>query len=423
MNLRKLSRNHFWMVLLGIVVGISSGAVVSAFRWLVQVMFTGLKYLYIACRTNLNLIWVILLINVALAVVIGKIINNFSAVSGSGIPQIEAELTDRKWYYWWPVLWRKFITSTLTVGSGVFMGHEGPSIQLGGSVAQGVASMTHQNHERTKLMIAGGAAAGLTAVFNTPLASSLFVLETVYHGFSTMVWLITLSAAVASDLVSMSIFGKLPLLYVPRVRAIPLDLFPQLIIMGIIIGFLGFGYKVVTLNSSKVYRFHKLPGWTKPIIPLLFMIPIGIIWPQLIGTGSGLIHLVVKTSFPFLVIAGYFIIRLIGSSLAFGSGLPGGIFLPILTFGALTGAGYARILIDLNGMSPVYLASFVAVAMAGYFACVTKSPLTSILLITEMIGTLHHLAALSLVVVVAYVVDDLLDGRPIYDTLLDRLLS
>lgn len=153
------------------------------------------------------------------------------------------------------------------------------------------------------------------------------------------------------------------------------------------------------------------------------MIPIGIIWPQLIGTGSGLIHLVVKTSFPFLVIAGYFIIRLIGSSLAFGSGLPGGIFLPILTFGALTGAGYARILIDLNGMSPVYLASFVAVAMAGYFACVTKSPLTSILLITEMIGTLHHLAALSLVVVVAYVVDDLLDGRPIYDTLLDRLLS
>ncbi|XIF20455.1 MAG: ClC family H(+)/Cl(-) exchange transporter [Acetilactobacillus jinshanensis] len=352
---------------------------------------------------NHDLLSVIILINVALAIIIGKIISKYKPVSGSGIPQIEAELTDRRWYYWWPVLWRKFITSTLTVGSGVFMGHEGPSIQLGGSAAQGLAVMTHQDHSRSKLMVAGGAAAGLTAVFNTPIASSLFILETVYHDFSAAVWLITLSAAVISDLVSMSIFGKAPLLYVPQVKAIPLNLFPQLLVMGIIIGLLGFGYKVVTLNS--------------------FMIPIGILSPQLIGTGSGLIHLIVKTPFPILVIAGYFVIRLTGSSLAFGSGLPGGIFLPILTFGALTGAGYARFLIEFNGMPSVYLASFVVVAMAGYFACVTKSPLTSILLITEMVGTLHHLAALSLVVIVAYLVDDLLNGQPIYHTLLDRLLS
>lgn len=305
------------------------------------------------------------------------------------------------------------------------MGHEGPSIQLGGSVGQGLASITHQTRQRSRLMVAGGAAAGLTAVFNTPIASSLFILEGVYHDFSPVIWLVTLSASVISDLISMGLFGKSPLLYIPQIKSIPLTLFPHLVILGILIGFLSYGYKWITLNSSSWFKSLQR-GWLrnlKPVIPLMFMIPIGILSPQLIGTGSGLIHLIVRTPFPILIIAGYFVIRLLGSSLAFGSGLPGGIFLPILTFGALTGAGYGRFLIDMGWMPSIYLASFVVVSMAGYFASVTKSPLTSVLLITEMVGTLQHLAALSLVVILAYLVDDLLDGRPLYHTLLNRLLS
>ena len=364
------------------------------------------------------------LVNVALAILIGKVITDHPGVSGSGIPQIEAELKDRRWYRWWPVLWRKLIVSTLTVGSGVFMGHEGPSIQLGGSIAQGIASWTHQNHSRSKLMVAGGAAAGLTAVFNTPLASSLFVLEAVYHDFSTLVWIITLSAALTSDLISISVFGNRPLLYMPGLKTIPLVNFPQLVGLGLVIGLLGYLYKVVTLKSTGWCSVKNLiPKSLKPVIPLLFVIPVGIIAPQLIGPGTTLIGLVTKTALPVWLIVVYFVIRLVGSSLAFGSGLPGGIFLPILTFGALTGAGYARMMVLLGWLAPEYVASFVVISMAGYFACVAKAPLTSILLITEMVGTLHHLAALSLIVVIAYLTDDWLNGRPIYQTLLKRLLA
>ncbi len=108
--------------------------------------------------------------------------------------------------------------------------------------------------------------------------------------------------------------------------------------------------------------------------------------------------------------------------LSYGSSLPGGIFLPILTLGALLGAIYWKILADIGLLTPALLTNCIVYAMAGYFAGISKAPFTAILLVTEMVGSLEHLMPLALVTLSAYAVCDILHGRPIYEAMLDNLV-
>lgn len=108
---------------------------------------------------------------------------------------------------------------------------------------------------------------------------------------------------------------------------------------------------------------------------------------------------------------------------SYGASLPGGIFLPILTLGALIGAFYGGALVNLIGMNPIYVKDFLVIAMAGYFTAIGKAPLTAIILVTEMVGSLNHLMPLGVVSLFAYVSNDLLGGNPIYESLLERLIQ
>jgi hypothetical protein len=106
----------------------------------------------------------------------------------------------------------------------------------------------------------------------------------------------------------------------------------------------------------------------------------------------------------------------------FGSGAPGGIFLPLLTVGALIGAIFGRLL-GFTGLDAAYETTFIALAMAGYFAAVVRAPVTGIILVTEMTGSFSHLLSLSIVVISAYLMAELLRSKPIYESLLVRLLK
>ena len=114
-------------------------------------------------------------------------------ISGSGIPQVEGQLAGLLEVKWWSVLWRKWIGGVLAIGSGLFLGREGPSIQLGAMVGQGVAKGLHLPKTKERCLLAGGAAAGLANAFNAPIATSLFVVEEIYHNFSPFVWTTSLA--------------------------------------------------------------------------------------------------------------------------------------------------------------------------------------------------------------------------------------
>lgn len=407
----------------GLLVGLLAGVVVSVFRYCIERGLRFVQWVYgqILQAPLMVIPW--LLVSVLVAVAVGYLVKQQPDIKGSGIPQVEGQLAGELDYAWWPVLWRKFVGGILGIGSGLFLGREGPSIQLGATIGQGVAEKMHQNGSDRRSLIAGGAAAGLSAAFNAPIASTLFVLEEVYHNFSPIIWTTALTSAIASNFISLNFFGLVPVLHIPYGRNLPLSQYGNLIGLGIFLGLFGYLYQNVTLTMPSWYAKLRWPSWLNGLVPFILVIPIGLLWPQLLGGGNGVILNIAAQTPALVALLGIFVLRFVFSTVSYGSGLPGGIFLPILSLGAILGAIYAQSMVGLGWMPANFVPNFIIFAMAGYFAGIGKAPFTAILLITEMVGTLHHLMPLAVVSMTAYLVVDLLGGAPIYEALLERLIQ
>lgn len=410
------------LTLEGILVGIISGVVVSMFRWTIAHSLKLFQGLYVAARTNVALTIGLVALMVIVAIIVGILIKQEPNISGSGIPQVEAQLGGEMQIKWWSVLWRKFVGGILSIGPGLFLGREGPSIQLGATIGQGVGDLTHDDHSvNQRVLIASGAAAGLAAAFSAPIAGAMFVLEEVYHNFSPLVWITSLASAVSANVIALYVFGLQPVLQVPYRFSLPIKYYWHLVVLGIILGLMGRLYQVLTLSMPAFYAKTRLPRYIQGIIPLIMIVPLGMMVPQLIGGGNEVILDLTKYGPSLAFLLGLLVLRFVFSMISYGSGVPGGIFLPILNLGAIIGAIYAVFMNQL-GLLPLYFESnLIIFAMAGYFACISKAPFTAIILVTEMVGSLKHLMPLAVLSLVAYIVVDMLNGAPIYEAMKERL--
>ena len=406
-----------------IMIGLVTGLVVSFFRLSIQWGLTGVQtaFGYFHHHPWGLLPWTVG--SIILALLLGYLTQHYPNIKGSGIPQVEGQLMGQFEEAWWPVLWRKFFGGILSIGSGLFLGREGPSIQLGATVGQGIAEHGQVTPVERRVGIASGAAAGLSAAFNAPIASSMFILEEVYHNFSPLVWLSVFISALCANLVSMQFFGLKPDLNVPHESVFPLAQYWQLVVLGLLLGLLGRLYQLVILNLGAWTRRLKWlkPAWY-PVIPFVLVIPIAWLWPQTLGGGNELIVGLASMQPGLGWLVWLFVLRFVFSMLSYASELPGGIFLPILTLGAVFGAVYSAGMAQLGLLPLHYLPNYVIYAMAGYFACISKAPFTAILLITEMVGTMAHLMPLAVVAIIAYLVDDLLGGRPVYYAMFENFI-
>ncbi|WP_429970453.1 chloride channel protein [Fructilactobacillus sp. Tb1] len=404
------------------IIGILTGIVISVFRLLIE---KGLNYSLMSfamIRHNFNVLWLVIVVFVLVGITVGLLMKGNPNIRGSGIPQVEAQLSGNLEMNWFSVLWRKFIAGVLTDSTGVFMGREGPSIQLGGAVGQGVAQGFKKHGSDRRLLIATGAAAGLSATFSAPLAGTFFVMEGIYRNFQPTVWLSALTGAVTANFVSFNVFGLTPILPIFYKHVFqPLDYW-QLIPFGLVLGVLGYIYNQGLLDFPLWYaKLRIIPWYFMCLIPILLVIPIGIWFPETTGGGSKIIMLVSTHSYPLKMLAFYLVLRIIFGLVSYGAGIPGGFFMPILAAGALIGAVYGASMHQLGLMNNAYTNNLLVFGMAGYFTAVSKAPFTSIILITELVGSTHNFMSLAIVVLVAYVTSDTLGSQPIYQALAERL--
>ena len=275
-------------------------------------------------------------------------------VGGSGIPEVKLELQGKLSVKWFPILWRKLIGGILVIGTGLFLGPEGPSLQLGSSIGQGVGEGFNQTKTNSRVLLATGAASGLSAAFGAPLSGPLFVLEEVFHNFSPRVWMNALAGGITANFVVSNFFGLKPSLAIPYNHSFPIVLYWHLILLGLILGLLGHLYKIGLFSLKKIYKkITIIPSWLYGIIPLIILIPIGYYWPLITGPGNRLILSLSKTItsqgwITVGILAFFFILRIVFSIVSYDSGLPSGIFLPILTMGALIGATYGTCMVQLG---------------------------------------------------------------------------
>ena len=420
-----LSTSLLTAVFRGFLVGIIVGLVVGSFRWLIEQGLGFVRSLYQLAHQQPIWLFFMFAIYSVIALVLAFLMKREPEIKGSGIPQVEAELKGLLPSSWWAILWRKFIGGVLAIASGLMLGREGPSIQLGAMVGKGIACWSRLSQVEERTLLASGAAAGIATAFNAPIAGLLFVVEEVYHHFSRLVWVSALTACLTANVISLRMFGETPVLQMPtNLPHLPLEDYWHFILLGALLGGLGWVYEKVILFSPQVYtwlgkKLH-LSSNLYSIIAFLAILPIGYYLPQLLGGGNSLIISLPHLNIGVGLLLVYFVLRFIFSMISYASGLPGGIFLPILTLGALLGSAYGQFMVNMGIVSQASLPLFLILGMSGYFGAISKAPLTAIVLVCEMVGDLQSLMGLGVVTLTAYVVMDLLKGVPIYEAMLER---
>lgn len=417
------NKTNIKLLLQALIVGVCTGIVVGLFRFGIEK--TSAFWLHLFSLAHKNPLWFIAIAAgfVAVAVIAGYFVKQYPHVGGSGIPEVKLQLQGKLSLQWFPILWRKLIGGILVIGTGLFLGPEGPSLQLGSTIGQGVGQGFKQNKLNSRILLATGASSGLSAAFGAPLSGALFVLEEVFHNFSPLVWMNALAGALASDFVVSNIFGLRHSLAIVYNYAFPIKLYWHLLILGVLLGLLGHLYKIGLFSLKRVYaKITILPRWLHGLIPLAILIPIAYFWPLITGPGNRLIlslpKMLTKSGWGIVgMLAFFYLMRIVFSIVAYDSGLPSGIFLPILTMGALIGATYGLFMSQLGLLPHRFVINLVIFSMAGYFAAIIRAPFTAIILITEMVGSLLHLMPLAVVAFIALLVDELLGGKPIYGLL------
>ena len=308
------------------------------------------------------------------------------------------------------MLLAKFVGGLLTIGAGLSLGREGPSIQLGAMAGKGVSRLCRRDVTEERMLLTCGASAGLSAAFNAPLAGVLFSLEELHKDFSTDVLLSTMSASITADFISRTLFGLGPVFSFPELSMMPLAHYWMVLLLGALLGLVGVFYNFCVAKAQDLYA--KIPwAYVRAFLPFLLAGVLLVVYPAVLGGGHNLVEAVSQDqALQGLLVL--FAVKFLFSMASFGAGVPGGIFLPLLVLGAVVGSSFSQGA-HLLGLDTA-TGNFVILGMAGLFAAIVRAPVTGIVLISEMTGSFSHLLTLSLVSLAAYVVADLLHSPPVY---------
>jgi H+/Cl- antiporter ClcA len=404
----------------GILCGISAGLLTVLYRLMIEFGNEKALLIYSCLKTRPILLLPWFAVLAVAGLLIAWMVREEPMASGSGIPQVEGVVLYGLKMKWPRVLAVRFAGGVLGAFFGLSLGREGPSIQIGAAGSQAVAERMGKSKLEENYLITGGAAAGLSAAFNAPLSGMVFALEEVHRSFSPVILLAATTAALTADVLSKYFFGLKPVLSFSKIVQMPVGLYLWLIPLGIVSGLAG-----VLVNKSLLFfqtQYQRLPWFLRPLLALLLALPAGLFLPGILGGGQNLIKMAEGASGGLLLLLIFFAFKIIFTGTSFGSGVPGGIFMPILSVGALSG-GIIGIAAVRFGVPPEYIPGFAVCAMAGALSASVKAPVTSILLAAEMTGSLVHLLPVAACSFIALLLSDILKVTPLYEALLERFVE
>ncbi|MGQ9623415.1 MAG: ClC family H(+)/Cl(-) exchange transporter [Candidatus Caldatribacteriaceae bacterium] len=404
----------------GALVGLLSGMTVVLYRYLLEeASVQSIRVLALARHhVFIALGWLSFL--GFLGWVVGWLVEVEPFASGSGIPHVKGVLSGKLQAVWWRIVLVKFLGGLSGVVAGLSLGREGPSVQIGAMVGQGLSEFRRRPQEKV-LLVTGGASAGIAASFGAPLAGVVFALEELHREFSSSVVVASLVASVSASLIASKFFGMEPILSFSRVGFVPLPVYGVLLLFGMFLGAFGALFNRVLLGTSDVVSLW-FPQKMRTVFVFLVAGFMGLFFPRILGGGHYLIVSLTQGTLSLRMLLLLCVAKFLFTALSYASGTPGGIFFPILTIGALSGVLWGGVTGEWRVLWEVPVDTFIVLGMAGYFSAITKAPITGSILITEMTGSWEGLPAILSVCLLAYVFSDLLKTRPIYDALLQRLL-
>ena len=345
--------------------------------------------------------------------------------AGSGVQEIEGALEGLRPVRWQRVLPVKFVGGMLALGSGLVAGREGPTIHMGAAIAKALSDAVRLDTRDSRGLLAAGAAAGLAAAFNAPLAAILFVIEETRRQFpyGLRTYSAVILCSVASAVMAEAIGGTAPDMKLD-VPDMPLLLLPAFLALGAVLGAVGVAFNralVASLDGARMLAL-KVSPYLLPVLVGAAVGPLILLRPEATFGGEQLAVSLPGLGLPALTLAGIVLIRFTMTMASYSTGIPGGIFAPILALATAVGVLFATLLALVVPLHPDAVAAFGIAAMGGLFSATVRAPLVGMVLVAELTGSYGLLVPVILTCVTANLVAEALGGKPIYEVLLDRTL-
>ncbi|MFG1418771.1 H(+)/Cl(-) exchange transporter ClcA [Xanthobacter sp. V0B-10] len=411
--------------LLAVLVGTLAGALGAAFHMLSSAVL-GWPALILPYFEGPEALGVLAAVSAVMVLVSVALVRAFvPEASGSGVQEIEGALDGQREVRWKRILPVKFVAGVLSLGSGLVLGREGPTIHMGASVAKAVGDGFALTIRDGRGLLAAGGAAGLAAAFNAPLAAILFVIEETRRQFpyGLRTYSAVIIASVMSAIVTEMIGGTAPMMAL-QTQQMPFWLMPAFAVLGLVLGGLGvvFNWAVVAgLEASRRIGL-KVSPYLVPLVVGAAIGPLLILRPEATTGGEALAVSLATHHLPLVTMAMIVVIRFVMTMASYSTGVPGGIFAPILALATSVGVLFAMLLDLAIPLPPGAVAAFGVAAMGGLFSSTIRAPLVGMVLVAELTGAYDLMVPVIITCVVANVVAEGLGGKPIYEVLLDRTL-
>jgi len=401
-------REGLVLLIMAIIVGVATGLAAVLFIHLIafiQFFFYGGAEKILPA---LGRIWIIL-VPVIGGLMVGPIIARFAVeAKGHGVPEVMQALILRGGRIRPRVAVAKIIASALCIGTGGSAGREGPIVQVGSALGSSIGQWLHLSDERIKNLVACGAAAGIAATFNAPIAGVVFAIEVLLSELQVAVFGNVVVAAVAASIVSQIFLGTRPAFEIPGyVMHSPWEILLY-VFLGLLSALVGIFFIRLLYYTEDVFDRLAMPLWLKPAAGALLLgilafcypyvgtisyisvedmtlgLPITENYPHIFGSGFLFLEEVLQGRAPFFLLFILIFLKPLATSFTLGSGNSGGVFAPSLFTGAMLGGSFGYLAMHLFPDLTIEIGAYALVGMAAVFSAAARAPLTSMLIVFEM---------------------------------------
>jgi CIC family chloride channel protein len=393
-TLKKFSQikanEHTIMAVLAVIVGLAGGFGAVGFRYLINFFQT------IAYGSPSELLHVVqklpwyykLWIPAIGGMVVGPLVYLLAReAKGHGVPEVMEAVALRGGLIRKRVVLIKTLASAICIGTGGSVGREGPIVQIGSAIGSSIGQMLKVSADRMRTLVGCGAAAGIAATFNAPIAGSMFALEVILGDFGLATFSPIVISSVVATAVSRYFLGDTPAFIVPAYELISAWELPIYMVLGLFCAIVGVTFTRTLYKLEDLFDDFKFPGYLKALIGGLILGAGGLLVPQILGVGYGAIDLALIQKYSWWLLLVLVFSKILATSITIGSGGSGGVFAPSLFLGAMAGGFFGTVVHDLFPSVTATPGAYSIVGMGAVVSATTHGPMAAILILFEMTGS------------------------------------
>ena len=414
---RLISDETAIMTVLGIIIGLAGGFGAIGFRYLIG-FFQAISYGSAGELLDVisSIPWYFRIGIPALGgLVIGPIVYFLAReAKGHGVPEVMEAVAMQRGIIRKRIVFIKALVSAICMGTGGSAGREGPIVQIGSAAGSTLGQMLKVSANRMRVLVGCGAAAGIAATFNAPIAGFMFALEIILGEFGVATFSPVIISAVTATAVSRHFLGNSPAFVVPAYQLVSLVEFPLYAIMGLFCALAGVTFTTLLYRTEDIFDNLKFPDYLKAALGGLILGTMGLLFPQILGIGYGAINLALVQELSWWLMFLLAIAKILATSITIGSGGSGGIFAPSLFVGAMAGGFFGGVVHHLFPAVTASPGAYSIVGMGAVVAATTHGPLTAILMLFEMTGDYKIILPLMITCIISRLIAGRLLKESIY---------